>query len=255
MWAALAPQSLRQPDPATRAAHVVRPSARVPTAPHICQLTTTLLCVLGFARYLRCRLLVHQKGRGDREGHPHAAAHARPRHRPRVAAQPVQSIAEVYQRKCAGMPLSRWLGSSAPHRPPRRSRGPCDGAPLILIPLHTTPYPGTQSLGSSAASGRAPACAPRPSAPFSVDMSSSLTQQDSNGRPHIGPHLLCQLCHGRLAMGNPRLERAAARRRGGWRLERTCVVCLVRGLLRERRVSAQVRPLNNTPAQSKFGVR
>ena len=46
-----------------------------------------------------------------------------------------------------------------------------------------------------------------------------------------------------------------SRRGGGWRLERTCVVCLVRGLLRERRVSAQVRPLNNTPAQSKFGVR
>ena len=51
-----------------------------------------------------------------------------------------------------------------------------------------------------------------------------------------------------------------SRRGGGWRLERTCVVCLMCVLLRERRLAHadrrwKVRPLNNTPTQSKFGVR
>ena len=50
----------------------------------------------GFARHLRWRLLVHQKRRGDRKGCPHAAARARARHRPRLAAQPVRTRQRKY---------------------------------------------------------------------------------------------------------------------------------------------------------------
>ena len=65
---------------------------------YTCYILATTYYFSGVARHLRWRLLVYQKGRGDRKGlnpNPDAAAHARARNRPRVAAQPVKTAKET----------------------------------------------------------------------------------------------------------------------------------------------------------------
>ena len=118
------------------------------------------------------------------------------------------------KRACNGMPLS--VTPTPLQRPTSR---PC------VPEAHGAPTrPGTQSRPPAALGACVPPVSARPQGlepPLFL-----LNQQDSDGRPQQRPHLLRQLRHWRIQMGAACLERAAARRRGGWRLERICVVYL-----------------------------
>ena len=141
-----------------------------------------------YPRHLRWRLLVHEEGRGARQGCPHAAAAG---HRPGMAAPPVQN------------------GSIHPPRCPLRPGARPPGVPEAKgAPTH----PGAQP--------RPPSLRGLPSQRALKTMIPPLNQQGSGGRPLVGQNLLRQLRHGPIAMGAPCLERGTAAR-GGRRLERT----------------------------------